>query len=91
MINLSVINEKKEQTLPFIMSLPIGSVDYATVIVNLILKKEGKFSWVVGAGQSTETPSSRRYKDALIMPPRSKTAFIAEERVSCSMLASCVS
>lgn len=91
MINLTVVNEKKEQILPFLMSLPIRPVDYAMMIVNLILKKEGKFSWEVGAGQSTETPSSRRYKDALIMPPRSKTAFIAGARVSCSMLASCVS
>lgn len=29
MINLTVINEKKEQTLPFVMSLPIRPVDYA--------------------------------------------------------------
>lgn len=56
MINLSVINEKKEQTLPFLMSLPIRPVDYAMVIVNLILKKEGKFSWEVGGRSINRNP-----------------------------------
>src|SRR5690606_10060187 len=39
MINLTVINEKKEQTLPFIMSLPIRPVDYAMgkLIANLLM------------------------------------------------------
>jgi len=39
MISLTVINEKKEQTLPFIMSLPIRPVDYAMgkLITNLMV------------------------------------------------------
>lgn len=39
MVNLTVINEKKEQTLPFIMSLPIRPIDYAMgkLIANLLI------------------------------------------------------
>lgn len=39
MINLTVINEKKEQTLPFVMSLPISPLDYAMgkLIANLLV------------------------------------------------------
>lgn len=39
MINLTTINEKKEQTLPFIMSLPIRPIDYAMgkLIANLLI------------------------------------------------------
>jgi len=39
MINLTIINEKKEQTLPFVMSLPIRPVDYAMgkLITNLMV------------------------------------------------------
>lgn len=39
MVNLTVINEKKEQTLPFVMSLPIRPIDYAMgkLIANLLV------------------------------------------------------
>lgn len=39
MINLTIINEKKEQTLPFVMSLPIRPVDYALakLMTNLLI------------------------------------------------------
>jgi hypothetical protein len=39
MINLTIINEKKEQTLAFIMSLPIRPIDYALgkLIANLLI------------------------------------------------------
>lgn len=39
MINLTIINEKKEQTLPFVMSLPIRPLDYALgkLVANLLI------------------------------------------------------
>lgn len=39
MINLTIINEKKEQTLPFVMSLPIRPLDYVLgkLIANLLI------------------------------------------------------
>lgn len=39
MINLTIINEKKEQTLPFVMSLPIRPLDYALgkLIANMLI------------------------------------------------------
>lgn len=39
MINLTIINEKKEQTLPFVMSLPIRPLDYALgkLVANMLI------------------------------------------------------
>jgi ABC-2 type transport system permease protein len=39
MINLTIINEKKEQTLPFMMSLPIRPLDYALgkLVANMLI------------------------------------------------------
>lgn len=39
MINLTIINEKKEQTLPFVMSLPIRPIDYALgkLVANMLI------------------------------------------------------
>lgn len=39
MINLTIINEKKEQTLPFVMSLPIRPLDYALgkLVANMLV------------------------------------------------------